>query len=144
MSQPRSRRQIRPSKRYEAYREGENLSCCMHRLERCAFERTRSSGERKEQDFPCWTCYRGNVISCPSLLKLFNAEHLSQSASKKYVLRFMDKRDIRDLKGEDIYLLWPDDGLWYPANVIKVKIPTESPSRSAMPYLYKNSGVFAY
>ena len=43
--------------------------------------------------------------------------------SEKYVLRFMDKKDVAELLGEEVFLLWPDDGLWYPAEVIKVKIP---------------------
>ena len=37
----------------------------------------------------------------------------------------MDKRDIGELLGEEIYLLWPDDGLWYPAEVTKVDIFAE-------------------
>ena len=45
--------------------------------------------------------------------------------SKKYVLRFMDMKDVGDLLGEEVYLLWPDDGLWYPAEVIKVNISAE-------------------
>jgi len=36
------------------------------------------------------------------------------------VLRLLETRDVRELLGEEIYLLWPDDGLWYPADVKKV------------------------
>ena len=40
---------------------------------------------------------------------------------KRPVYRLLRKGEItRDLLNEDIYILWPDDGSWYQATVIKV------------------------
>ena len=39
----------------------------------------------------------------------------------KYILRFLEQKDItKDLIDREVFLLWPDDGLWYPADVKKV------------------------
>ena len=41
---------------------------------------------------------------------------------KRQVYRLLRKGEItRDLLNEDVYILWPDDGSWYQATVIKVR-----------------------
>ena len=43
-------------------------------------------------------------------------------APKKYVLRLLEEEDVkRSLLGAEVFLLWPDDGLWYPAEIQQVQ-----------------------
>lgn len=40
-----------------------------------------------------------------------------------YVMRLLDEKDVTSrLLKREIYLLWPDDGVWYPAQVREVQI----------------------
>ena len=55
------------------------------------------------------------------------ADRLNASGSTKYVLRLLETRDVKELLGEEVYLLWPDDGLWYPADVKKVGTMSYTP-----------------
>lgn len=64
----------------------------------------------------------------------YYAERLHAASPKKYVLRLLETKDVRELLGEEVYLLWPDDGLWYPADVKKVRSPYAGIGPSMYPY----------
>lgn len=100
MTDARSRRQIKTPKKYTGEEGAEKSHFNYH-------TRARRLSRLKDAIY---------ILFCD----LFERAE-SRKTTKKYVLRLLSEKDVTEnLLGEEIFLLWPDDGLWYPAEIQKV------------------------